>query len=89
MENLGLNNTMTEIKNSMGELKEPKEVHSKIHHSWTSKNQRKEKILKKMKEKQHLNYTEKMIQIADISSETTQSKRKCHNISQVVKEMNC
>ena len=42
-----------------------------------------------MKEKQHLNYTEKMIQItADISSETTQSKRKCH-ISQVVKEMNC
>ena len=42
-----------------------------------------------MKEKQRLNYTEKMIQIADMSSETTQSKRKCHNISQVVKEMNC
>ena len=53
------------------------------------KTKEKEKILKTMKEKQHLNYTEKMIQItADISSETTQSKRKCH-ISQVMKEMNC
>ena len=34
------------------------------------KTKEKKKILKKMKEKQRLNYTEKMIQIADMSSET-------------------
>lgn len=65
---------MTEIKNSMGELKEPKKFIARYITVELLKTKKRKKYRKKMKEKQHLNYTEKMIQIADISSETTQSK---------------
>ena len=43
-----------------------------------------------MKEKQHLNYTEKMIQItADISSETTQARKQMDDILKTLKQNEC